>query len=158
MVGTWLSIATPVCLTLTFVGLVLSVIAWRRRGARSGLRGIAWSLLPLAAWLTHSAHMLGQVGSAIERFAQGFVFSPMTWLGVIVFALAVVLFLGSGGIPLLRSRKRKKDKGKSDKGQGQPASTAPAVREPGREKRAVAPAQDDDLADVRDILKRHGIS
>lgn len=155
--GTWLNIATPVCLTLTIVGLVLSGLAWRRRGLKSGLRGIAWSLLPLAAWLTHSAHMLGRIGSAVVTFATGFVFSPEAWLGVIVFGLAVVLFLVSGGIPLVTSRRRAKqakEKRRAESVSSGQKAPVPAVRD----RRAVPPPQDDDLADVRDILKKHGIS
>ena len=153
--GTWLSIATPVCLTVSIAGLVLSVIAWRRKGARSGLRGIAWSLLPLAAWLTHSVHMLGRIGSAIVQFASGFVFSPEAWLGVVLVGVSAALFLISGGIPLVKSRKRRKDK-RDDQaaGRGQRPASVPATRD----RQAVPAAQDDDLADVRDILKKHGIS
>ena len=42
----------PLCAGLTVVGCILSWVAWRRRGAGAGLRGIAWSLLPVAAYLT----------------------------------------------------------------------------------------------------------
>jgi hypothetical protein len=90
------------------------------------------------------------------------VFSPETYLGVILVAAAVVLFLVSGGLPLLRLRKHLPghDKGKAGRdheGRGKPASngqsSVPAVR-----KRAEVTADDDDLSDVHDILKRHGIT
>jgi len=164
-VGPWLRFVTggfagPACLAVTVVGIVLSVLVWRKRGARSGIRGIAWSLLPLAAYLTHALGLVGRIVSAIVQFAASFVFSPETWLGVILVGVVVVLFLVSGGIPVARQRKRRAgrdsaDRAKSDRGGsgGNGKATVPAVR-----KRAEVTADDDDLSDVHDILKRHGIS
>jgi hypothetical protein len=39
----------PLAGGLTVLGLIGSWLAWRRRGVAAGLRGVAWSLLPLAA-------------------------------------------------------------------------------------------------------------
>ena len=156
----WLSFANsgwagPVFLVATVIGLVLSALAWRKKGARSGLRGVAWSLLPFAAWLTHSLRLIGQIISAIVQFAGAFVFSPKAWLGVILVGVSALLFLVSGGIPLVRWRKRHKgDQPKGRSGDAQAPASAPAVR--GRQAPPAGP--DDDLSDVRDILKRHGIS
>jgi hypothetical protein len=149
-----------VFLLVTLVGLVLSAITWRKKGARSGIRGIAWSLLPIAAWLTHALGLIGRIVSAIVQFAGAFVFSPTTYLGVIVVGVAAVLFLVSGGIPLVRWRKRHKaGRGDGRSGGAKPTSSAPAVSGPSARGKAAVPAdQDDDLSDVRDILKRHGIS
>lgn len=158
--GTWQSFVTgsfagPVCLAVTVVGLVLSAIAWTKKGARSGMRGIAWSLLPFAAWLTHALSLIGRIVSAIVQFAGVFAFSPKAWLGVILVGIAALLFLVSGGIPLVGWRKRHKAEGKGHSGGGgQPPAAVPARRG----KQAAPPADDDDLGDVRDILKRHGIS
>lgn len=162
---TWLDFVTggfagPVCLAVTIVGIVLSVLVWRKKGARSGIRGIAWSLLPLAIYLVHALALIGRIVSAIVQFAVSFAFSPDTYLGVILLVVALVAFVFSGGIPLLRSRKRRAGRGNAGRdhssrsgpaGNGQ--APVPAVRN-----RAAAPADDDDLSDVHDILKRHGIS
>jgi hypothetical protein len=156
-VAKWLNFATsgwagPVFLVVTLVGLILSAIAWRKKGARSGIRGIAWSLLPIAAWLTHALGLIGHIVSAIVQFAGLFAFSPKTWLGVILVGVSALLFLISGGIPFARSRKKHKDQ-RGGSG-GQPSASVPATR-----KQAAVPAEpDDDLSDVRDILKKHGIS
>jgi len=161
-VNSWLSFATsswagPVFLLVTLVGLVLSAITWRKKGARSGIRGIAWSLLPIAAWLTHALRLIGNIVASIVRFAGGFVFSPGAWLGVILVGVAALLFLVSGGIPLVRWRKgHKAGRGDGRAGGAKPTSSAPAVS--ARGKAAVPADQDDDLSDVRDILKKHGIS
>ena len=155
----WLSFATsgwagPVFILVTVIGLVLSAIAWRKKGARSGLRGIAWSLLPIAAWLTHALGLIGRIVSAIVLLAGGFAFSPKAWLGVILVGVSALLFLVSGGIPLVRWRKRHNREPKGRSGDAQASASAPAVRGP----QAPPAGPDDDLSDVRDILKRHGIS
>jgi hypothetical protein len=156
-VGTWLNIGGWVCVTITVAGLVLSAMVWRRKGPGSGLRGVAWSLIPLGAYLTHSVHLIGQIGSAVVQFATGFVFSTKAWLGVGLLGVSVLLFLVSGGIPLMRGRRKRKaaKAGKAARaahdGQ-QPASVATT-----REHPAVS-AGDDDLGDVREILRRRGIT
>jgi hypothetical protein len=157
-VSTWLnfvsgSFAGPIFVAVTVVGLVLSGLAWRRKGARSGIRGIAWSLLPAAAWLTHSLGLVGRIVSAVVRFGAGFVFSPQAWLGVILVGVSVLFFLVSGGLPLVGSRRRRRKDKDVDTGHGEPRP--PVARSSSH---AAVEAGDDDLADVRDILKKHGIS
>jgi hypothetical protein len=159
-VNSWLSFATsswagPVFILITVAGLVLSVIAWRKKGARSGIRGVAWSLLPIAAWLTHSLRLIGHIVSSVVQFAGGFVFSPTAWFGVILVGVSVVLFLVSGGIPLVGWRKHHKDKKDGHGGSGKSSAAVSPAR---RSKAAVPADADDDLGDVRDILKKHGIS
>src|SRR5271167_4921150 len=87
----------PLALGLTILGLVLSYLTYRRRGLRPAMMGTAWSLLPIAAYLTGAIEMLWKVGAAIGQFGTGFVFSPMKWAGIGVTGLAVALFLAAGG-------------------------------------------------------------
>jgi len=166
--NTWNSIAWfPICVGLTAIGLVLSWFAFRRRGLRSGIRGVAWSLIPLALYLTGSILLVGRIGSAIVQFASAFVFSPKTYAGVILLALSLVIFVVSGGIPLLSSRKRRARK-KELKRQGTaggepPAATGSgsrAVAEVGAAKQTRPGKGDDDGLDddVMEILRRRGIS
>src|ERR1700728_4878237 len=106
--NTWNSIAWfPLCAGLTGVGLVLSWFTWRRRGRRRGIRAVAWSLLPMALYLTGSILLVGRIGSALVRFASAFVFSPKTWSGVALLVLAAVMLLVTGGIPLVSSGRRR---------------------------------------------------
>ena len=100
----------PVCGGLTGLGLVLSYLAMRRRGLTAGLRGSAWSLLPLAAYLTGAIEMFWKMGAAIGDFAKGFVFSDRVWSGIAVAGLSLVLFMVSGGVRRRRV-KRGKDTG-----------------------------------------------
>ncbi len=145
----------PLCGGLTILGLIASWVVWRRRGAGAGLRWVAWSLLPMAAYLTHAVRMLWQIGSAIGSFAASFIFSPQVWAGVALTGLAIVLFVVSGTI---RGRTRKPGAAGADV----PAATAaqPAGAPAGKAlkpAKSKAPAVDDDLGDVADILRKHGI-
>ena len=147
-----------ICVVLGLAGLVGSFFIWRSKGATRGLRAIAWSLIPLAAYLTGAATLLSRISSAIVRFAGSFVFSPKSWLGVIFLGVAVLLFLTSGGLPLLKWNKRrtaaKTGTGTATGGPAGGRAPAPAAVTKGR--RAPAPA-DDDLGDIQEILNRRGI-
>jgi Ni/Fe-hydrogenase subunit HybB-like protein len=155
-VNTWNSIAWfPICVGLTAAGLVLSWYIWRRRGLRPAIRVGAWSLVPLALYLTGSILLVGRIGSAVVQFASSFVFSPRAWLGVILLGISVLLFLLSGGIPLLRWRNRRNRRGSDRKPPAgaapQPGSVSATRTQPGQ------PAADDDLDDVQEILRRRRI-
>jgi hypothetical protein len=173
--NTWNSIAWfPLCAGLTGIGLVLSWFTWRRRGLRRGIRAVAWSLLPMALYLTGSILLVGRIGSAIVQFATSFVFSPKTWAGVILLCLSAVIFLTSGGVPRLRRRKRvdgKSDAKGDGKDVGKPgaapvtASNNRAVAQVGAAPKQAKPAKQgkggDDAGldpEVAAILRRHGIS
>ncbi len=160
----------PLCAGLTGLGLVLSWIALRRRGAGAGLRGAAWSLLPLAAYLTGAVEMLWRIGTAIADWVGGFVFSPKVWSGVIVTALAVLLFMVSGALRRrapARSERQVEGAGRRAVGPGaagQPAGERGAL-EQAPAGRAAAPRKskgktdaDDEFAEVEEILRRRGIS
>ena len=77
---------------LTALGAVLTFVAWRRRGMRALLRGTAWSLLPVAAWLTGTLRLAASILGDVARWATHLVFSPVVWLGVCLAGVSVVLF------------------------------------------------------------------
>jgi hypothetical protein len=134
-------------LVLTILGLAGSVLLWRRRGAAAGLRGAAWSLLPLAAGLTGTLRLLWEIAAAIGSWATRLVFSPVVWLGIVVAGVAAVLFVVSAAM------RRHGHGGRRAVGAG--AAKAPAVRGT----RSTPPvSSDDDLDDIAAILKKHGIS
>ena len=143
----------PLCAGLTGLGLVASWLVFRRRGLRAGLRGIAWSLLPLAAYLTGAIEMIWKMGAAIGDFATSFVFSPEKWAGVVVAGLALVAFVVSG---MMRGRQAR-----DAEGGGGPAA-APAAKKgqaiAARSAHAAAPADDDDFSEIEKILRNRGIS
>ena len=144
---------------LTLAGLIATWFAWRRRGLAAGLRGVAWSLLPLAAYLLGVIQLIWNLVSAIVTFAGSFVFSPEKWAGLLVVLVSVLLFAVAGVLRRARARKQG----------GQQAETralatrAPAAGADGEGKAAKLPAgkgaaaADDDFGDVEHILRRRGI-
>ncbi|MBG0833003.1 cellulose synthase [Planomonospora sp. ID67723] len=160
----WLAL----CAGLTGVGLVLSFLLLRRRGAAAGLRMAAWSLLPLAAYLTGALPTVWQIGTAVTGFVAGLVLNPMVWAGVALAGVSVVLFLVSG---VLRARRTGRAR-KSAPSSVPAAPAAPAVqkkeavtqplpqRVPGaapKPGQAAGSRGDDDFSDIEAILKRRGI-
>ncbi len=125
----------PLCAGLTGLGLVLSWFALRRRGLGAGLFGAAWSLLPLAAYLTGSILMFWRMGVAIGDFAKGFAFSAKVWSGIAVAGLALVLFVVSSGL----RRRRKAARKDADAGDAL-GRTAPGGAGRGTTGRGAAPA------------------
>ncbi|MDF5753793.1 cellulose synthase [Spongiactinospora sp. TRM90649] len=154
----------PLCAGLTGVGLVISFLLLRRKGAAAGLRATAWSLLPMAAYLTGALPVLWNIGSSVVGFVTGLVFSPSVWIGVALTGLAVVLYLVSG---VLRGRNQAKAAPARERSQAQAAQARPGVTPAATATQPLptrtpkqAPAKkaaDDDFSDIEDILKRRGI-
>jgi hypothetical protein len=149
----------PLTAGLTLIGLIVSFFVWRRRGAAAGLRGVAWSLLPVAAYLIGAIQLLWRFGTAIASFASSFVFSPRVWAGIIVVIVSLVLFVIAGR---LRGRARRRSGGQdAPKAAGAGTGTATTAGKPGKAvtapKRQPAVVDDDVLGDAAEVLRRHGI-
>src|SRR5215470_13357200 len=149
----------PLTAGLAILGLIVSFFVWRRRGAAAGLRGVAWSLLPVAAYLIGAIQLLWRFGSAIASFASSFVFSPRVWAGIIVLIVSLILFVISGR---LRSRARRRSGGQAaPKAAGAGTGTATTAGQPGKAvtapKRQPSVVDDDVLGDAAEVLRRHGI-
>jgi len=148
---TWAALA----LTLTIIGAALSWVAWRRRGLAAGIRGLAWTLIPVAAWLTGTLKLAVNVVNDVTDWAARLVFSPSVWLGIIVAGGSAALFFVSG---LMRSR------GIGVRGKAAERATRKAERlqakgavpvSSGKPKRHESDL--DDMDDIEAILKKHGI-
>jgi hypothetical protein len=126
----------------TLLGVV-TFFRWRAKGLASGLRGAAWTILPLAAWLTGVLELAVDVADSVGHWALHLVFSPVVWLGVVLAGVSVVLF-GASAVLAKRGIGEVRDTG----------TPPPAVERRGRG----APAIDDDLGDIEAILRKHGIS
>jgi hypothetical protein len=139
-------------LTLTAIGGFYTWWAYQNRGATPAMRGLALTLLPAAAWLTGTLEMFTRIADAVSDWALHLAFSPKVWLGVILAACSVGLFLVSG---FLRNR-----------GIGGGAPQRKAAKAAPRQPRALpkaeqpsGPLTDDGLDDeIAAILKRRGIS
>ena len=154
----------PLCGGLTGIGLVASYLVYRRRGFASGLRWAAWSLLPLAAYLTESVQTLWDMGVKLVDFATGFVFSPERWAGIVLVGVALVAFVVSG---LLRRSAAVADgepkggvRGRRPKQDSAAAGAAPKKQALERRagKQAATSGDDDDFSEIEKILKSRGIS
>ena len=144
--ATWAVLA----LLLTASGAVYTYVAWRRSGSAAGVRGLAWTLVPVAAWLTGTLRLAGDVVDAVTGWAAHLVFDPLTWLGIVLAGVSVVLF---GASATMRRRgigtreRTPRSERKSERKQ---------VEAPKRERAAGRERLVDD--DVTAILKKHGIT
>ncbi|MBB5431571.1 cellulose synthase [Nocardiopsis composta] len=153
---------------ITIVGLLISWLVWRRRGAAAGLRGVAWSLVPLAAGLLGLMGTLWRAVADIVGIFAGLLFNPMVWAGVVVGGIAVVLFVASGfmrargmGVRDPKAAEKPKAAGAGQaEGIAGPAPTAPqpGAQQPRKAQKKGKPAGgDDDFGDIEDLLRKHGI-
>jgi hypothetical protein len=126
----------------------------------SGLRALAWSLLPLAAGLTGVLRLAWDIADSVGNWAVGLVFSPVVWLGVLIAGLSAVLFVVSGFLarrtrPATPGRGRRDGTGSTPSRRQQPAPLPAKGAAPAQAQGATA---DDDLADIEALLRKHGIS
>lgn len=131
-------------LVLTIAGLVSTGLIWKARGPVAGLRMLAVALLPAAAYLTGTLRLIWEIGDAFVTWATRLAFSPTVWIGVVLAGVSVALFLTAGML-----RRRGLGAARPGREKALPADTSRAP--------AKAP-EDDDMADIEAILKRHGIS
>ena len=141
--------STSTVLWLPWIAGLTAVFGWlalraRHRGDGLGaVRWLGWALLPPALLMTGSVGLVGRITSAVASWSANLVFNPLTWAGLLVGGVGVVMI---GGATALRRRR-------------DPAPAAPS----GRDKRAVGPAKpkqapvDDDMAEIEEILRRRGI-
>ncbi|MDE3725325.1 cellulose synthase [Nocardiopsis sp. N85] len=149
---------------LTLVGLVISFLVWRAKGAASGLRGVAWSLVPLAAGLLGLMAAVWQFALSILGILLGLIFNPIVWAGVALTGLAVVLYVVSGvmkarGVGTRGRATTPEDGTPAAGGAGTaPAAGAAASRQVGGAPKGGAKQGDpSDFGDIEDLLRKHGI-
>ncbi len=134
----------PNALILTALLGLFAWWRWRRKGPVSGLRWTGVAILPLALYAIGLFKLAWTVGLAFSRFVTGFAWRPSVWLGLVLVVLAV-------GLIILPPKLDRRD-----------PSAAPKQVEPGKARRSAgssrqpAPA-DNDMAEIEDILKRHGL-
>lgn len=152
----------PLCVALALIGLLATVVLWRSRRASRGriLQGLAWTLVPVALYLTGLLRMVWDAVVTLADWASEVIFSPAVWAGFSLLGVALVLFV-VGGLLVRRSRLR------SD---SQKAGTGRAADRPevGRGKQLSNPQSggakpggkqpvDDEMAEIEALLKSRGI-
>ena len=144
-------------LALSVLGGIYTWWALRHRGVTAAVRAFGFTLLPLAAWMTGLLSVAGDVVDTFTNWFAHLVFSPVVWLGMIVFVVAFVLIGGANAV----SRRVDPKPGKPDKtgkpgkpGKPRGGSTPKSVQATS----AADPLIDDDLAEIQAILKKRGIS
>ncbi len=119
----------PNALILTALLAAVAGWRWRRKGALAGTRWAGVALLPLALYAIGLYRLVWSVGLALSRFFTGFVFRPSVWVGLALLVVAAALIV----VPSRLSRRQT----------GPTKQSAPA---------------DADMADIDDILKKHGLA
>jgi hypothetical protein len=146
--ASWAALA----LSLTVLGGIWTWFSFRRRGLASGLRALAFTLLPAAAYLTKTLRMFTEIADAITDWAARLVFSPSVWLGVMVTAAAAGLFVVSGWL-------RRRERARAPRATGAGEKRAEIAR--GRGTTARGPVDDpvdSEMAEIEALLRKRGIS
>jgi hypothetical protein len=130
------------------LGGIYTWFAFRSRGFVAGLRGVGFTLIPVALLLTDTLQMVTRIGSAISDWALGLAFSPATWLGIIMAGVSVVCFVVAGFIA---------NRGAVE----EPRTDKPARKELSKSKGSKADpvlAEDPELAEIEALLRKRGIT
>lgn len=128
---------------LTVLGGVYTWWAFRHRGAAAGLRGLALTLLPPAAWLTGTLGMFTQIVRAIGSWATHLVLSPIVWAGIAAAGTSVLLWLVATGLDRWRPVEGRDGRDAVPGGTGGTGGTGAGAG--------------DEFADIEELLRRKGI-
>jgi hypothetical protein len=152
----------PFTLGLTGACLLVTWLAWRRWGLAAGVRGLALSLLPLAAYLTGLLQLVWRIGDAAAEWALQLAFSPAVWVGVGLLGLSAVLYAVSARLRASSIGTRRSPQAAAQPRRPKPpvkATTQPAApKAPLAGPQQGAAAADEDFAEIEEILRRRGIS
>ena len=117
----------------------------------AGLRGVGFTIIPVALLLTDTLEMATKIGSAVGDWVGNFAFSPASWLGIILAVVSVVCFVAAGFLA---------ERGVG--GAGPRASRSPRARSSAR---ARAPRRsrcssdvDPEMAEIEALLRKRGIT
>jgi len=140
---------------LSALGAALTYLGWQRRGGKgvaAALRGTAWTILPIAAWLTGTLRLVTEVLGDVGDWATRLVFSPTVWLGICLAGVSALLFVVSGALS-------KRGAARSPEA----VTGSPRTRRRGRSHEVTGGGKasgtgEDDMDDIAAILRKHGIS
>ena len=141
-------------LSLTVLGGIYTWFAFRSRGFVAGLRGVGFTIIPVALLLTDTLEMATKIGSAVGDWVTGFVFSPTSWLGIILAVLSVGCFVVAGFLAE-RGAGAKESGASGDSGEKPPKELAKGK---GTKKEPVLSDVDPEMAEIEALLRKRGIT
>lgn len=159
------TVLLPLCLGLTLLGIIATVLAARRGNRGRVVQGVAATLAPIALYLSGLLRLLWNGAAALGRWATALTMSRAVWVGLGLLALCLVLWVVGGVVARRAPRKSRKPAASAaaPTSPGRPAVTQTAGRQGGpvtTAKRKAPTAQapvDDDLAEIEALLKSRGI-
>ena len=138
-------------LSLTVLGGIYTWFAFRSRGFVAGLRGVGFTIIPVAQLLTDTLEMATKIGSAVGDWVGNFVFSPASWLGIILAAVSVTCFVVAGFISD-RAVGAGESGGSGEKPRKELAKGKGTTKEP------VLSDVDPEMAEIEALLRKRGIT
>lgn len=88
----------PFAAGLTVLGILLTIVLWRNKGAGPGLKALGITLLPGAVVLLGLQHVLWTLWTSVVRFVVHFVFAPSAWAGLGMGVVGVLMFIVGGRV------------------------------------------------------------
>ena len=138
-------------LSLTLLGGIYTWFAFRSRGFVAGLRGVGFTIIPVALLLTDTLEMATRIGSAVGSWVGHFAFSPASWLGIILAVVSVGCFVAAG---FLAERGVGGATTKSD----QKPARKELSKGKGTKKEPVLSDVDPEMAEIEALLRKRGIT
>lgn len=136
------------------LGVIITGLAWRRGNKGRVVQGVGLALAPVALYFSGLLRLLWNGVVAVGTWASGVILSPAVWVGLLLLALCVVLWVVGG---FVAGRSPKNTRTSTSKAVAAPAK-AGAARTPAVGKQAKqAPPVDDDMAEIEALLKSRGI-
>ncbi|HLR84084.1 MAG TPA: hypothetical protein VK059_03990 [Nocardioidaceae bacterium] len=145
----------PWTILLSAIGLFATWLAFRNGDRGAVVRRLGWTLLPWGLFFMGLIRFTVRVFDAVADWAAGFAFSPLSWLGVGLSVVAVLMIGGGAILTGFRGRRKAKSSGRAKAPSSGSAKAPEQVSEkPSRKK---AEPVDEDVDDIEAILRRHGI-
>lgn len=153
------TVLLPLCVALTIVGLLITVLAWRKGRRGRVVQGLGLALAPVALYFTGLLRLVWDAVVAVVGWAARIVFSPVLWIGLSMLGLCVVLWV-VGGLVARRTAPTVAKKEKSAVTAGPTATRGPAkvAAKPSKgAKGSKQAAADPEMDEIEALLKSHGI-
>ncbi len=139
-------------LALTVLGGTYTWFAFRSRGFVAGLRGVGFTIIPVALLLTDTLQLLTDVGGAVGDWVLDFAFSPAAWLGIILAVVSVGCFVAAGF--LAERGVGARERAPRDR-KAEPEQLGPSRA---RKSEPVLSDGDPEMAEIEALLRKRGIS